>query len=748
MPTIEELFRSKKLSSGKTAEEQYAVRNSKENELTSAVGLLGLPFKAATALRRKISTTGTETLIEQETTGLRVISKLSSPIIYGTKIARFTLQQSDDVEQMKSANNEAAGNAGLIGGLVNSVRNTISNVKSLLGVPQNITPTKIYLNKSEFNSRRVGVFQTMNKLAEIQKKGGGTAFGKLIAKGFGSGGTVNQLGNSIPGAAAEAGKSLLKNLLLGSGQAGQINLAKNQGGAHRIYASWDYHGMKLPLDNYYLFDSYSNQSNSVPGETYSLTKAVNAKEISDRNDLSTRFNSIKGDGRFPEKAIIEARRLNKYTKYNKPNFDKNSLENKLGLTTNITNENGKTKGSGNYTDALNEISTYIPDADGTKKDSKQVSYDEYDFVALKFYSITKERTAQFRATITGLTETFAPTWDSNKFVGNPFNFYTYSGIERSVQFNFKVYSLSILEHLAAWERLNFLASLVYPTYGGRGDVYTVPPFLKFTLGNMYRNKECFIDSLIYTVDDNNMWEIGQNSISDTYADLKLPTIIDVGVTLKFVENKSNTNGVKLYGFGKDGTKAPPALGTPGNPVTGTGGPATPIVPTVPTITPVVIPDPPIAQKPSYDDSIVKNPSRRTIEEITKKNADIVLNKKLISTINIQQQIQAPPPSTTRKVDVSTEQSITKQDDSGTTYHYIPKQFTINSDIRFQQGGIVAQTKELTGGKKIFEMYIDGDTAPWLVSDPSLTEDAAFKNLNVKFKNLTGGGLVLGNSTKF
>jgi hypothetical protein len=350
-----------------------------------------------------------------------------------------------------------------------------------------------------------------------------------------------------------------------------------------------------------------------------------------------------------------------------------------------------------------------------------------------------------------LTETFAPTWDSNKFVGNPFNFYTYSGIERSVQFNFKVYSLSILEHLAAWERLNFLASLVYPTYGGRGDVYTVPPFLKFTLGNMYRNKECFIDSLIYTVDDNNMWEIGQNSISDTYADLKLPTIIDVGVTLKFVENKSNTNNVKLYGFGKDGTKgtkAPPALGTPGNPVTGTAGPATPIVPTVPTITPVVIPDPPIAPITGLDGSIVKNPSRRTIEEITKENADNVFNKKLISTVNIQQQIQAPPPSTTRKVDVSTEQSITKQDDSGTTYQYIPKQFYISSPIEFKQGAILGQTKQLPGGKKIFEMYIQGDTAPWLVSDPSLTEDAAFKNLNVKFKNLTGAGIGLGNSIKF
>ena len=83
------------------------------------------------------------------------------------------------------------------------------------------------------------------------------------------------------------------------------------------------------------------------------------------------------------------------------------------------------------------------------------------------------------------------------------------------------------------------------------------------------------------------------------------------------------------------------------------------------------------------------------------------------------------------------------------YHIAMPTYLGKSEIPFiQQGGIVAQTKELTGGKKIFEMYIDGDTAPWLVSDPSLTEDAAFKNLNVKFKNLTGAGIGLGSSIKF
>ena len=544
MPTIEELFRSKKLSSGKTAEQEYAVRNSKDNELTSAVGLMGLPFKAATAIRRRISTTGKETLVEQETTGLRVISKLSSPIIYGTKIARFTLQQSDDVQEMKNSTNPTGAGGGLLGGLVNAGRGLINSVKSILGVPQNITPTKIYLNKTEFNTDNVFVSDTMTKLAEIQKKGGGSALGKLLAKGIGSGGTIGQAANNIPGAAAEAGKKALKNLLLGSGNAGQINLANNSGVASYIYRT-DPYG-KITSD--WLFTSFSRQSNNTPTGKYSQTKKFSDDDVFDRNDLSTKYSMIPAGANFGEKNDIETFQNEpypiligdailfaggRYTKRNKQRFDKASLEAKLGLTTNKTNDVGDAMERGNYLDKYNLKIPYVAINDGS---------DNQDFVALKFYSVAKGTSVNFRATITGLTETYAPTWDSNKFIGNPFNFYTYSGIERSVQFNFKVYSLSVDEHTAAWERLNFLASLVYSQEYIRENA-VVPPFLKFTLGNMFKVKECFIDSLIYTIDDNNVWETGE------YAkDYKLPRIIDVGITLKFVESKSNTFEKNLYGF--------------------------------------------------------------------------------------------------------------------------------------------------------------------------------------------------------
>ena len=194
----------------------------------------------------------------------------------------------------------------------------------------------------------------------------------------------------------------------------------------------------------------------------------------------------------------------------------------------------------------------------------QISFDDYDFVRLKFYSYYKNETLQFRCTVSELSEQFTPTWESNKYIGNPFNSYTYSGIERTLTFKFKVFSLNLVEHINAWRRLNVLAGLVYPQ-GYKGDVNAVaPPLIAFSLGDMYNKRTCFIDSMTFTVDENAPWEIGMNKkligaeIAPTGLHTKgvigynmavdkdlsgknfiLPTIIDVDITLKFVESKSS-----------------------------------------------------------------------------------------------------------------------------------------------------------------------------------------------------------------
>jgi len=81
--TIEELFKTKQLVDGKTAAEKYEIRNSKDMLLRSSTGAMDLPFKAVQIARRNLSSRTKETRLEQEVTGLRIISKLGGPIIYG-----------------------------------------------------------------------------------------------------------------------------------------------------------------------------------------------------------------------------------------------------------------------------------------------------------------------------------------------------------------------------------------------------------------------------------------------------------------------------------------------------------------------------------------------------------------------------------------------------------------------------------------------------------------------------------------
>ena len=156
-----------------------------------------------------------------------------------------------------------------------------------------------------------------------------------------------------------------------------------------------------------------------------------------------------------------------------------------------------------------------------------------DFVLLKFDS------TQFRATITGLTETFSPSWDSGKFIGNAYNYYTYNGIERSVTFNFKIFSLNCDEHNKVWQRLEALSKKVYPkAFKGFG---VTAPIIEFTMTDLYNGRKGFIESLTYTVDDNTPWHI-----SDEVGKMTLPMIVDAAVTIKFIEYPGSESN--LYDF--------------------------------------------------------------------------------------------------------------------------------------------------------------------------------------------------------
>ena len=145
----------------------------------------------------------------------------------------------------------------------------------------------------------------------------------------------------------------------------------------------------------------------------------------------------------------------------------------------------------------------------------------------------------FRANITGLSETVSPSWNIHKYLCNPFNFYTYGGVERSVGFSLQIYAGSKIELATNWEKISQLTGMTYPAINANNLVN--PPIIQFTLGDIYYQKHGYIDSLSYTIPDDGVWETEE-------AGSALPKFIDVNISIKFIEDRTVLSS--LYGYKK------------------------------------------------------------------------------------------------------------------------------------------------------------------------------------------------------
>jgi hypothetical protein len=390
----------------------------------------------------------------------------------------------------------------------------------------------------------------MEQLGKIRDSAAGSLLGQFL-KSTG-GGNLKTVGKQALGSAIKLGKQELRKTLFGDGERAGLEVKGTVFVDNSVVGFTEESSKWFGTRNINYGGNINGEPNSDPTKIevdmndtpYSKTVNPKADDPKDRNDLSLKQQLEFSPIIFRE----EPERVPKFSKkadYNREYSKDDFIEKRRGMyqTYDIINSeaifDGETKTLG----------------DGT-------TLDEKDFVPLKFTSIHRNKTAQFRATITGLTETLSPSWSGNKFVGSPFSYYTYDGIERSVSFNFKVYSLNANEHKIAWDKINFLNSLVYPQ-GYYDSSAVVPPFIKFTLGDMYSKKMGFIESLSHTFDDNTPWNItdkespiglaaaGTITGADSEIDMKgyrLPMMADVAVTIKFLESRSNSSARRFYSF--------------------------------------------------------------------------------------------------------------------------------------------------------------------------------------------------------
>jgi hypothetical protein len=581
MPKLEDLFKQKVLeSSGKTAKETFAPQNSKRIPIRSSNVIINKFAEPLNKVRLgRASVTEGETRLEETLTGLRPLRFLSQPALYGTNIVRLTTQTTVDVDTMKDA--RGGSGRGLLGGVLAKARAAITSAVNSIGLfPYAAYPTTV-TNDLRYKLTSSG-FASDYRRRSILSDSKGTGLGALIKSAVTAPMGGEDQGEQIGGSAVSAIKKAGRKLLLGDG-----SLQDPQ-------VKWDPEKMKYSnLFKYSDSIKFAKDPQTPQQSRNDLSSVLYDYDTIDIQDItkfliqgirppfplsiSPDLNGYSGNNKFGKAQKLEIDNVNLIKRLQKsapPKDAADTSRNFSNLQVNYANQKNSDKGL-SYVDTMNTQLPYMGDA--PKIEDKSI--EDLDFIRLKFSSPSrankKGMSALFRATITGLTETFSPTWDPNKFIGNPFSFYTYTGIEKTLGFNFKVYSSNQKEHIAVWERLNFLTSLVYPQ--GYVDGAVVPPFIKFSMGDLYKDKNCFIESLTYTIPDDATWEIGidqlqRNEAQDwirsgngdrvvfsatndageedyTSKDIKkykLPSVIEVAISLKIVDDRKSIEGYKFY----------------------------------------------------------------------------------------------------------------------------------------------------------------------------------------------------------
>ena len=187
---------------------------------------------------------------------------------------------------------------------------------------------------------------------------------------------------------------------------------------------------------------------------------------------------------------------------------------------------------------------------------------------VKFSLYGKDANIILPGTISGISEDFAPEWNSFKYIGSPFNLYRYGGVERTLKFDVKMYYIDAETKTSMINNLNRLRKLVFPdenigvsTYpskpGGMdkstSQLFFTPNLVYLTINGLYEKLLGVVDSLSFSIDDNTSWATTVEKLGST--DTKpYPTVINVSLGMKIIEHPAISNDNKfVYGDSTEGS---------------------------------------------------------------------------------------------------------------------------------------------------------------------------------------------------
>ena len=159
-----------------------------------------------------------------------------------------------------------------------------------------------------------------------------------------------------------------------------------------------------------------------------------------------------------------------------------------------------------------------------------------------------------RGYLSGITETYSPTWNAKKYLGRSEPVYTYESATRSISFTMTLTAQSALELDSIYGKLRRLSSFCYPEYANDENLgmkmRMKPPLIRMRLGELFGNRAenksnskdllGFFDALTNTVPETSTWEFRKGQ--------RVPKLITSAVTFKVIHDSPPDMATPFYGY--------------------------------------------------------------------------------------------------------------------------------------------------------------------------------------------------------
>lgn len=163
-----------------------------------------------------------------------------------------------------------------------------------------------------------------------------------------------------------------------------------------------------------------------------------------------------------------------------------------------------------------------------------------DIIKFVFRDAQGNNPVHFRALMSALKESVKTEFNEQRYVGRTERFVTYGGAKRGVSISFNIVAFTERELDGMWTKINYLTGLAFPKSAVNG--FMVPPLFKITVGGIYDNQPCYIESLDYDfLDESITFDI----------DREVPFAINVTMQLSILEKRSKFHDSPFYKITED-----------------------------------------------------------------------------------------------------------------------------------------------------------------------------------------------------